>query len=454
MVEAARATPAGWVEDRQYAFLVMMMVAVSYTVSILPPGLIFDPAAREAAEGQDSPLFKMIWIPLILLTCAVLLSRFRMVTSMLPDLNGPLVALLAWCLLSMLWAPDAAFAFKQAFSIIGATLLPLAFVVTGWHRQRMETVLRQVSVILLLLSLLVALAIPRIGVHDSTQFELQGSWLGITYQKNGLGQLAASTLILWCHAWLARTVTPRVALAGALLSVFLLVKSRSSTALLLSMISCTVILTLLRPAVTIGRYKGIMATVALLALLVPMLLYFLLMGSVDSAGLAEAFGQVFGKDATFSGRTYIWAELMRVIPSHPWLGIGFNSFWFTAAADESVRRLGWPAPSGHNGYLDILNTLGVVGFSLFIAFLVTHLRSIGRLLKFDREQGALHLGLFLFVVLANLTESGWFVPISPIHLLAVYSVMTVARLHYQRRLDIHRAGVCKGAPLGPVAASE
>ena len=157
MVEAARATPAGWVEDRQNAFLVMMMVVVSYTVSILPPGLIFDPAAREAAEGQDSPLFKMIWIPLILLTCAVLLSRFRMVTSMLPDLNGPLFALLAWCLLSMLWAPDAAFAFKQAFSIIGATLLPLAFVVTGWHRQRMETVLRQVSVILLLLSLLLAL---------------------------------------------------------------------------------------------------------------------------------------------------------------------------------------------------------------------------------------------------------------------------------------------------------
>ncbi|MES2684719.1 MAG: O-antigen ligase family protein [Pseudomonadota bacterium] len=437
---ASKAAPTGWVVDRQNALLVMVMVAVSYTVSILPPGLIFDPAAREAAEGQDSPLFKMIWIPLILMTFAVLVSRFRMVSSMLPDLNGPLFVLLAWCLLSMVWAPDAAFAFKQAFSIIGATLLPLAFVVTGWYRQRMEVVLRQVSTILLVLSLLVAVAVPRIGVHDSTQFELQGSWLGITYQKNGLGQLAASSLILWCHAWLARSVSPRLALAGALLSVFLLLKSRSSTSLLLSIIACAVMTMQLRPILTIGKYRGIVAVSAALLVIVPTVVYFVLIGAVDSVAMAEAFGRIFGKDATFSGRTYIWAEMMHTIGQHPWLGFGFNSFWHTPAAGEIQRRLGWPVPSGHNGYLDIINTLGLIGFSLFLAFVVRHIQSLRKLMQFDRQQGALHTGLFLFVMLANLTESAWFLPIAPTHLLAMYSVMAVARLHYQHRLSTACAG--------------
>lgn len=427
--------PQAWVVDKQFAWLVALMVGFAYTASLLPPGFVFNPVAREALSGQSASVFKITWIPLILLSMGIILLRFRLVSALLPQINWALMALLAWGLASTLWAPDPAAAFRQSFSIVGAAMLPLAFMVTAWRRDGIETILRQTSTLLLLLSLLVALVNPAIGVHNSSQFELNGSWRGITYQKNGLGQLAAAALILWCHAWVTGSTTAKRAMAGALLSVFMLLKSRSSTSLLLAVISCVLIIAMLRPMFAVGRYKGILVVLALLAVVVPTVVYFIFVGSVDEQAMAQAFGQVFGKDATFSGRTYIWAEMVRNIGLHPWLGIGFNSFWFTPEADETIRRLGWNCPSAHNGYLDVINHLGFIGFSLFMAFMVTHFRDIGRLLRLDRKQGALHLGLFLYVSLGNLTESGWFVPMAPGHLLAMYSVLAVSRLLYQHRLE-------------------
>lgn len=425
----------GWVVDRQFGWLVAVMVAFGYTASLLPPGFVFDPVVRESLSGQSASTFKITWIPLILLSTGIILLRFRLVSALLPHLNWGLMAFLAWCMASTLWAPDPAAAFRQSFSIVGAAMLPLAFMVTAWRPDGMESILRQTSTLLLVLSLVVALVSPAIGIHDSSQFELNGSWRGITYQKNGLGQLAAAALILWCHAWVTGSTTARAAAAGALLSVFMLLKSRSSTSLLLAAISCLLIIAMLRPMLAVGRYKGILVVSALLAVVVPTVVYFIFVGSVDEEAMAQAFGQVFGKDATFSGRTYIWAEMVRNIGLHPWFGIGFNSFWFTPAADETIRRLGWPCPSAHNGYLDVINHLGFIGFSLFLAFMVTHFRDIGRLLRINRRQGALHLGLFLYVSLANMTESGWFVPMAPGHLLAMYSVLAVSRLLYQHRLE-------------------
>lgn len=426
--------PAGWVADRQFLILLAAMIGFAYTATVLPAGFVFDPVARQAVREEASVAFKLVWIPLIALSAGILLLRFRIAAGLLAWTNKPLLLFLTWCLASSMWAPDGAFAFRQAFSIAGASLLGFAFVLASWHRTRMEAVLLPLSTWILVLSLIVAILIPRIGVHSEVQFELQGSWRGIAYQKNGLGQLAAVALVLWFHAWLSGTARLRNAVLGTLLSLFLLLKSRSSTSLLLSLICCGVMLSLLRPVIILGAYRLHAHLVALLLVLTPMLVYAITLGSFDSEALAQAFGEIFGKDATFSGRTYIWAEMLRNIELHPWLGVGFNSFWHQPASAETIRRLGWPCPSAHNGYLDIINSLGYVGFALFVAFLIAHGRQLAQLMRFDRAQAALHLALFLYVLLANLTESGWFVPMAYTHVLLMFSVMAVSRLHYERHL--------------------
>lgn len=412
--------------------------AVGLSWAFLPSGLQFDPDAREASAeaGGIQGLFALQWMPLIALGMAAVAYRFRLATLMLRDLNPWTVLLPLWGMVTLLWAPDALKVFKQSFGVAGVVMLGLGFVLHGWHADRFQTVLRPLVTWALFLSLVVGLVAPNIGIHSEQQFELNGSWRGITYQKNGLGQLAAVGIILWFYAWASRTESAVRAGLGVALSLLLTLLSRSSTSLLLTMICCGVILLRLRPPLRMGKSQSAVTAAGWLLVLLPLFIYLIFIGSLDSEVMAQAFGEVFGKDATFSGRTLVWAEVLRVIETggHTFLGVGFNSFWHTPLADESIRRLGWPCPSGHNGYLDVWLTMGLVGLSLLFVMLLRQMADLARLAKFDRNRAALHFALLLYAMLANLTESGWCVPMAFTHIFAVYSSVCVSRLLFDARL--------------------
>lgn len=404
--------------------------------AFLPSGLEFDVTARAAREdtGEGSGTFALQWMPLIMLGLIGVAYRFRAAVLMVRELNPWTLLIPAWAMFSMLWAPEPFTVFKQSFGIAGVSVLALGFALYGWHPDRFVTVLRPLITAALVLSLLVGLLIPEIGVHQEQQFELQGSWRGITYQKNGLGQLAATGIILWFHAWASRTASVPVAGAGLLISLLMMLLSRSSTSLLLSIICCGVILLQLRPPLRLGSKGSIVVTAGWLMILAPVFIYLISFGSLGGEGVAETFASLFGKDASFSGRTYIWAEVIHNIGLHPWLGVGYNSFWHTPLADETIRRLGWPCPSGHNGYLDLWNTLGLPGMVLLLMMLVRQFADLSLLSKIDRQRAALHFGLLLYSVLANLTESGWFLPMAYTHIVVIYSSVCVSRLLFDARL--------------------
>lgn len=438
------ARPVRAAEDGLLATLMMFGFMVGLAWAFLPGGLEFDASVRDGftSSGEGSGTFALQWMPLILLGLVGIALRFRAATLLLRDINPWSLLIPAWAMLSMAWAPDPFTVFKQSVGIAGVTILSLAFVLHGWHPQRFVTVIRPVVTVALALSLLVGLLMPEIGIHREQQFELEGSWRGITYQKNGLGQVAATGIILWFHAWASRSASLPVAALGMALSLLMILLSRSSTALLLSIICCAVIFTQLRPPLRLGAERGLVKTASWLFLLAPLLCYVILVGAVDGDGIAQSFASIFGKDASFSGRTYIWAELVDQISKHPWQGIGYNSFWQTPQAAESVRRLGWSVPSGHNGYLDIWNTLGLVGFSMLLMMLIRQFADVGRLRRIDPANAALHFGLLLYVVLANLTESGWFIPMAYTHIIVIYSSVCLSRLLFDARL---RSVVAQGA---------
>ncbi len=415
-----------------------MLLAFGFSLGMawafLPPGLEFDPVAREAAsKATGHGMFARQWMPLIGLGLVAVALRFRLATLVLREFNPWLLLLPAWAMLSLLWAPEPFKVLKQSFGITGLLFLSLGFMLHGWHADRFVTVMRFLVTTALAVSLVVGLAMPDIGIHSEQQFELSGSWRGITYQKNSLGQLASVGIILWFHTWASRSASMRVVIPGLCLSLLLLL-SRSSTSLLLSLVCCGVILLRLRAPLRLGKSSSIVAVAGWMMVLLPLFAYLIVIGSPNGEGIAESFAQVFGKDATLSGRTLIWAEMLRNIELHPLLGVGFNSFWHTPMADESIKRLGWFVPSGHNGYLDLWNTLGIVGLAMLAALLVRQFFDISRLTQVDYSAAALHFALLLYVILANLTESGWFVPISFIHIIAMYSSVCVSRLLFDARL--------------------
>jgi O-antigen ligase len=454
-VAPTAAARAGWVVDQQFLWLVTILFVVGYSLPSLPSGLVFP--SQQRLELADDPLsgggvsFLEMWLPIISLSSWVVLRRYRLLIAILPSINQMLLLLLTWILLTSLWAPHPAATMRQAFSIIGVTVLSLAFVLASWHRKRFMGLLLPVTTALLVASLFVGLFVPAIGIQPEDAFELAGSWRGISYQKNGLGQLAAVGAILWAHVCVTGSSTrPRLAYAGLGLSFLLIILSRSSTSLALSIISIGVMVLVLRPPVRFNGRGGQIWLGFGVVVLASMLLYLMFIGTLSYDAIATPVASIFGKDATFSGRTLIWTELFSQIGKHPLLGIGFNSFWGASPdspSAETIRRLQWRAPSGHNGYIDMINEIGLIGFVIFIGFLVFHFGALKRLAKFDRPAYGLHLTLIVYVILANLTETGWFHPILLTHVIAMYSSAEISRrlFEYQWRpvdrwVDSNRLG--------------
>ena len=109
-----------------------------------------------------------------------------------------------------------------------------------------------------------------------------------------------------------------------------------------------------------------------------------------------------GKDPTLTGRTDIWAAVVRRIADQPLHGYGYAAFWEKTSAPARIVRkeAGWPVPSAHNGWLDLLLQVGWVGTALFtLAALLALVALVVRAPR-SRDGGFALFYLLLFLILA------------------------------------------------------
>ena len=88
---------------------------------------------------------------------------------------------------------------------------------------------------------------------------------------------------------------------------------------------------------------------------------------------------------------------------------------------EFVTRLHFYPSQSHNGYLDVINDLGVPGGICLVAFLVVYVRQGLRLLPTNPAASALFLALLFQQLVANLSEARWFSSLS-----VDFAIMTLA----------------------------
>ena len=96
-------------------------------------------------------------------------------------------------------------------------------------------------------------------------------------------------------------------------------------------------------------------------------------GILLALGLMPTLLGLYGKDFTFSGRTYIWEASMEAIARQPLQGYGFLGVWGDAPTDVTRtlhQRIGFQASHAHNGAIEVLLQLGIVGTGLVLVFLV------------------------------------------------------------------------------------
>jgi exopolysaccharide production protein ExoQ len=122
---------------------------------------------------------------------------------------------------------------------------------------------------------------------------------------------------------------------------------------------------------------------------------------------------------TLSGRAFIWPAVLYYIGKRPWLGYGYESFWNPGQIDVISHDLGWGLREAHNGYLDVLLSLGIVGLAIAVMTLLAATVAAAYASIRQRDPAyALPLGLLVFGLLSSVMESGMVNVMFPPFLLA------------------------------------
>lgn len=214
-----------------------------------------------------------------------------------------------------------------------------------------------------------------------------GGLLGIYTQKNMLGQNAlyatlSMAAILLSSRIHAGATFKLIVIGGLAVTAFLLWLSKAVTAILMvpALVGLLIALNaqrLPRPLVLFAVAGGLM-TVAL----APVGL------AVAAINPVDAVLDAFGKSSSLTGRTDLWAMAMGVIADHPFVGVGFQAFWSSAAfADLAAfaKNFGETVTSFHNVFLEVWVGTGLFGVVAMLALLGTTLWRTVRLWLLTRS---------------------------------------------------------------------
>ena len=427
------------------------MIWVLVIFMIVPEGFDYQQSISSAMPTEGTAFSRAIWIGLLGFGALTVLRRRAQAAILLRQVNPYLLLFAALAASSVLWSIEPAFTIRRLIRVLTIGLDGMALCLLGWNSTRFQSALRPILTLMLVGSLIFGIVSPRLAIEQATQAELLNAWHGLATQKNGLGSIAGTAIILWLHALLGRESKWWVALAGGAAAGSCLILSRSSTSLMAAIFASILLLMFMRSPTTLRRYMPYLIGLFVFTLLVYSLAVLNLVPGLSF--VLKPITMLTGKDLTFSNRTAIWEIINDHIGSSPVLGTGYGAYWIGSLARspsfEMTRRLFFYPTEGHNGYLDVINDLGFVGGLVLLGYLLTYLRQALRLYATVRTQGALYLALFFQQLIANLSESRWFNVLSLEFVIMTLATFSRGRILMQQRLERSVAAAPRAAPAAP-----
>lgn len=421
--------------------LVNVLIVFSMVIALVPTNLAYlDLTLRLSTDFSEGSVVRQLQLSLLFLVAvSVFYRRFPVSLIALKGVNPFLLLVVLYCGASLLWSPYPVVTLKRIIILGGLVLVGLCIAPPIGATHQFQRALRITLTTICALSFVTALALPHIGVD----YALGGAWRGITWQKNTLGSVAGYATLLWCYELTTNSKQRQASALGAVFCLFMLIMSKSSTATILTVLACSLYLYTFRTWLQ-GRYLNlVLMLTALCGVMLFIHFYYVINAQLPTWGtIVGPIAAIFDKGTDLTGRTEIWQILLLSISQHPFTGIGYGAFWLGAGSPAQfiADEFGWMPAHGHNGYLDLLNELGVIGLALFLGLLAWHTVSILRLMRYDRPEAALHLAILLVIVISNITETDFLSGSQFQNIMLLFSSITVStRLNWLRRNTYHLA---------------
>jgi exopolysaccharide production protein ExoQ len=372
----------------------LLLIYVGLDAFSPPPEVTRYGGVPEASHGDV--LRQICYLSVAALIGATALQRYSFEAIRIVPFS--MIVLLAWCVASALWAPETTIVLRRAgLEVVVVVSLFLSVELLG--AERAFLIWRWLLAAILLVNFL---SIPFIAAarHGGSEIDaaLVGDWRGLYGHKNMAGAVCALTAIVFLFTRNGSRNWIGILIALAACIFLAMTHSKSSAGFLGVALVCGF---LYRVAWRDGLNRAILV----------------LCGAILAGGLglfallnAAAISRALEDPAEFTGRAEIWAAELRYIGDHPLLGAGFGTFTDTKAQSPLHNYVSgsWvdAVSHGHNGYLQVLVTIGGVGFVLaMLALVVAPARRLWALDQGGDGFKPMLTTIFVFAVLHNFMES-------------------------------------------------
>ena len=297
--------------------------------------------------AAHNPMLQLTYSLIYLVLLLLLVSERQEILSLLLREKW-MTVLVIFALASTLWSVEPGDTFRRSIGLLGTTLAGL-YIGTHFEPRQQIRILAVCVVVAAVLSFFVAIAAPQIGVTSD-------GWQGVFFQKNSLGRMMCLGIVCLSFIAIGDRRNRLFALLAIPLCVALLILSGSVTAAFVAfgILASIPFIPILRWP--IGRLTAIGVSFA--AVIIPLGIWVLENSDVVLRAL--------GKQSHLTGRLPLWAHIKLEILTMPILGHGYAAFWSTPESDRLRQVLNWDIMNAHNGFLEMMLGLGIVGLIIFL----------------------------------------------------------------------------------------
>lgn len=419
--------------------LIAALLFTTVMFALLPSGLSWENIEASADVVEGSMAVKLQWGGIFAVSGFIVMRHRALALSNLRAANPFLLAIFAYCLLSTLWSPAAGVTVKKVIQFGGMIALSLAIQTDRKPWTHSILVMLAALTSIEFASAVVAIVNPSFGIDAYFGY----AWRGVLAGKNTLGAVGALSVLVWASVWQLETLRRGVFWFGLLLSLLCVIMSKSSTSITITALGLASLWVFRKQHIGSPLWLQRLLVSLGIAVIVLTHIFYIHEGRFpEREEVLEPFASLFGKTADLTGRADIWEPLMVQIEKHWLYGIGYGAFWlgYGSPAQPILDVLPWVPFQAHNGYLDLLNELGVVGVALFVGILISNAYSLSILMRVDRPAAALFASLLITTLFSNLTETSMFRGVTfPFILMILSFISATSDLNHRRLVQLMSA---------------